>query len=101
MREAFYLAEWILRRLTKAGDTVIVAGFGAGRDLRGALNAGCSVPGIEKCTRQFDAVKCVLPVFKPKPGLGMVVNPSMVNFGFDWSVRLGPYCHNFAEGTFE
>ena len=35
-----YFAEWILRRLTKAGDNVIVAGFGAGRDLRGALNAG-------------------------------------------------------------
>jgi hypothetical protein len=31
----------------------------------------------------------------------MVVNPSMINFGFDRSVRLGPYCHNFAEGTFE
>jgi hypothetical protein len=52
-----YAAEWILRKLTKPGDTVIVAGFGAGGDLRGALNAGCNGFGIEKDLRQFNAVK--------------------------------------------
>ena len=95
-----YLSEWILRKLTKPGDTVIVAGFGAGGDLRGALNAGCNVLGIEKCIRQFTAVKRMLPLFQPRSDMRMVVKPSMINFGFEWSVRLAPYCDNFAEGTF-
>ena len=46
-----YLSEWILRKLTKPGDTVVVAGFGAGGDLRGALNAGCNVLAIEQDVR--------------------------------------------------
>ena len=48
------------------------------------------VLGIEKCTRRFNAVKRGLPVFKPKPDLSMVLHLSMINFGFEWSVRLGP-----------
>ena len=95
-----YLSEWILRKLTKPGDTVVVAGFGAGGDLRGALNAGCNVLGIEKCIRQFTAVKRMLPLFQPRSDMRMVVKPSMINFGFEWSVRLAPYCDNFADGTF-
>ncbi len=38
-----HLSEWLLRKLTRLGDTIIVAGFGAGGDIRGALNAGCNV----------------------------------------------------------
>ena len=95
-----YLAEWILRKLTKTGDTVVVAGFGAGGDLRGALNAGCNVLAIEQDARQFNAVKRMLPLFKPKSNLSMLVEPEMINFGFEWMERLAPYCVNFDEGTF-
>ena len=96
-----YLSEWILRKLTKPGDTVVVAGFGAGGDLRGALNAGCNVFGIEKDIRQFNAVKRMLPTFKPQSNLRMVVQPAMVNFGFEWYERFAPYCKNFDEAIFE
>ena len=96
-----YLAECILRRLTKPGDTVIVTGFGAGGDLKGALNAGCHVLVIEQDTRQFNAVKRMLPMFKPKSDLSMVIQPAMINFGFEWSERLGPYTENFDKGSFE
>ena len=95
-----YLAECILRRLTKPGDTVVVAGFGAGGDLKGALNAGCNVFAIEQDKRQFNAVKRMLPLFKPKSDLSMVIQPAMINFGFEWSERLAPYTANFDKGTF-
>ena len=96
-----YLAEWILRKLTKTGDTVVVAGFGAGGDLRGALNAGCNVLATEQDVRQFNAVKRILPMFKPKSNLSMVILPSMITFGAEWSARLAPYCKNFDEGIYE
>ena len=96
-----YLAEWILRKITKPGDTVVVAGFGAGGDLRGALNAGCNVFAIEQDARQFDEVKRMLPLFQPVSNLRMVIQPSMINFGFEWMERLEPYCENFDEGKFD
>ncbi len=37
--------------------------------------------------------------FQAEEYLSMVVKPSMIDFGFEWSVRLEPYCQNFAEGT--
>ena len=40
-----------------------------------------------------------MPIFKPMSDLSMVVKPSSINFGHEWSARLEPYCENFAEGT--
>ena len=96
-----YLAEWILRKITKPGDTVVVAGFGAGGDLRGALNAGCNVFAIEQDVHQLTSVKRMLPLFQPESNLRMVIKPSLINFGYEWSERLEPYCENFNEGKFD
>jgi hypothetical protein len=84
-----YLAEWILRKVTKPGDTI--SGFGAGGDLRGALNAGCNVLAIEQDERQFNAVASLLPLFKPRSDLSMVATPKHVAFGLECLETLGPY----------
>ena len=75
-----YVAKWILRRLTKPGDTVIIAGFGAGGDVRGALNAGCNVYAIEQDLKQFNATKRMMPLFTLKPDLSMVITPCPADF---------------------
>ena len=93
-----YVAEWILRKLTKPGDNVIIAGFGAGGDLRGALNAGCNVFAIEQDERQFNATKRMMPLFVPKPDLSMVVSREEVSFGHECLLSLGPY-RNHVDGT--
>jgi hypothetical protein len=37
-------------------------------------------------------------MFTPKSNQSMVILPSMINFGVEWSERLAP---NFADGVFE
>lgn len=96
-----YVAEWILRRLTKPGDNVLVCGFGAGGELKGALNAGCNVLGIELDPRQYNAVKSMMPLFVPKSDLAMVATPAQTIFGNECMASLGPYRDNKAGGHFE
>ena len=95
-----YIAEWILRRLTKPGDNVIIGGFGAGGDLRGALNAGCNVFAIEQDLRQFNATKRMMNVFVPQPDLSMVVSRDQLSFGHDCLEMLGTYRNNLDGSTF-
>ena len=96
-----YLSEWILRKVTKPGDTVLVAGFGAGGDLRGALNAGCNVIGIEQDKRQFNAVKRTIEFFKPKSNITMVVTPAQLAFGNECLESLGQYRDEVSGDSFE
>ena len=93
-----YVAEWILRKLTKPGDNVIIAGFGAGGDMRGALNADCNVYAIEQDLKQFNASKRMMHLFVPKPDLSMVVTRDQLTFGHQCLETLGPYRDN-ADGS--
>jgi hypothetical protein len=43
----------------------------------------------------------MLPLFIPKSNLSMVILPSVINFGVEWSESLAPYCANFDEGAFD
>jgi hypothetical protein len=96
-----YVAEWILRRLTRPGDNVLVCGFGAGGELKGALNAGCNVLGIELDQRQYHAVKNMMPLFTPKSDLSMVTTAAHMIFGTECMASLGAYRDNKAGGEFD
>ena len=96
-----YVAEWILRRLTRPGDNVLVCGFGAGGELKGALNAGCNVLGIELDQRQYHAVRNMMPVFVPKSDLSMVTTAAQMIFGNECMASLGAYRDNKAGGEFD
>jgi hypothetical protein len=96
-----YLSEWILRKVTKPGDTVLVAGFGAGGDMRGAINAGCNVIGIEQDKRQFNAVTRTIGFFKPKSNMSLVVSPAELLFGHDCLEVLGAYRDEVSGDSFD
>lgn len=96
-----YLSEWILRKVTKPGDTVLVAGFGAGGDMRGAINAGCHVVGIEQDPRQFKAVTRTIQFFKPKSNIRMVVTPAELGFGHECLETLGAFRDEVSGESFE
>ena len=69
--------------------------------MKGALNAGCNVLGIELDQRQYNAVKNMMPLFVPKSDLSMVTTPAQMVFGNECMASLGPYRENKAGGQFE
>ena len=74
-----YLASKILSMFAKSGQWVIVAGFGAGGDVRGAVNAGMNVVAIEADTQQYTATLANMRTFVPKDDLSMLVSTDLLS----------------------
>ncbi len=51
------LAEFLLGMVCKKGSNVLIVGTGAGGDVKGALNAGMNVIGVENDEKQFNQLK--------------------------------------------
>jgi hypothetical protein len=74
-----YLASKILSMFCKSGQWVVVAGFGAGGDVRGAVNAGLNVVAIEADPQQYEATLANMRNFVPKDDLSMVITPDQLS----------------------
>ena len=77
-----WLAESILAQYTKPGQWIVVGGFGAGGEVRGALNAGLNVVAIENDPEQFSATVSNMRSFVPSSNLGMVHTQAHLVFGY-------------------
>ena len=77
-----WLAEAILAQYTKPGQWIVVGGFGAGGEVRGALNAGLNVVAIENDPDQYGPTVSNLRSFVPSGNLGMVHTQAHLAFGY-------------------
>ena len=77
-----WLAEAILAQYTKPGQWIVVGGFGAGGEVRGALNAGLNVVAIENDPEQYGPTVSNLRSFVPSGNLGMVHTQAHLAFGY-------------------
>jgi hypothetical protein len=76
-----WLAEAILTQYTRPGQWIYVGGFGAGGDVRGALNAGLNVVAIEKDPVQYHATIANLRRFTPDTQLDLVYTHAQMVYG--------------------
>ena len=65
-----WLAEALLSQYSRPGQWVVVAGVGAGADVRGALNAGLNYVAIENDQDQFHATVASMRNFVPDSKVG-------------------------------
>ena len=71
-----WLAEAILAQYTKPGQWIVVGGFGAGGEVRGALNAGLNVVAIENDTGPVWPHRVQPALLRPLRQLGHGPHPS-------------------------
>lgn len=71
-----YVVQSMLGPYLKPGDSVIVAGSGAGGEVRGLLSLGVHVVGFENDQRQWMAVNALMTSWSPPP-------PSLLAFNRD------------------
>lgn len=67
-----YLSEWFASKFCSQGSTVLVAGAGAGGDVRGFMNHDLNVVAIEQEERQWTATCANLRAHKPAGDLTMI-----------------------------
>ena len=77
-----WLAEALLSQYTRPGQWIVVGGFGAGGDVRGALNAGLNVVAIENDPDQFNATVAHMRSFVPDSNVGSVYTHDHLVFGY-------------------
>ena len=75
-----YLSEYIINWFSNMDAWIMVAGFGAGGDLRGILNASRNVVGIENDPKQYAATTGILRNYAPKSDLSMVLTYEQLSF---------------------
>ncbi len=68
-----YLSANLCRKYVKPCQWGVVAGFGAGGDVRGAIDAGLHLMAIENNAPQYRATIANLRVYKPCRNLSMVI----------------------------
>ena len=73
-----YLAADLCRKYAKPGQWGVVAGFGAGGDVRGAIDSGLHLVAIEKDPFQFRATVANMRVYKPCRDLSMIITQPQV-----------------------
>ena len=76
-----WLAEELLSQYTRPGQWIVVGGFGAGGDVRGALNAGLNVVAIENDPEQFLATVAHMRNFVPESNVGTAYTHDQLVFG--------------------
>ena len=76
-----YLSEFIIPWFSNIDQWVLVAGFGAGGDVRGILNADRNVCAIEKDPVQYATTSGLLRKHVPKADVSMVVTNEEMMFG--------------------
>ena len=77
-----WLAEALLSQYTRPGQWIVVGGFGAGGDVRGALNAGLNVVAVENDPDQFHATVAHMRNFVPDSNVGSVYTHDHLVFGY-------------------
>jgi hypothetical protein len=77
-----WLAEALLAQYTRPGQWIVIGGFGAGGDVRGALNAGLNVVAIENDQEQFLDTVAHMRNFVPDSDLGSVYTHDHLVFGY-------------------
>jgi hypothetical protein len=70
-----YLSWKFLSIFCKSGQWVIVAGFGAGGNVRGPIDAGMNVVAVEAGTQQYLVTLANMRSFKPKDDLTILIAP--------------------------
>ena len=73
-----YLAAELCRKYAKPGQWGVVAGFGAGGDVRGAIDSGLHLVAIEKDPNQFRATVANMRVYKPCRDLTMIITQPQI-----------------------
>ena len=73
-----YLSADICRKYAKPGQWGVVAGFGAGGDVRGAIDAGLHLVAIENDAAQYRATIANLRVYKPCRDLSMIITQPQI-----------------------
>jgi hypothetical protein len=77
-----WLAEALLAQYARPGQWIVIGGFGAGGDVRGALNAGLNVVAIENDQEQFLDTVAHMRNYVPDSDLGSVYTHDHLVFGY-------------------